>query len=70
MPQEINLKSFAAADQLRVETEPFELAVGIAADQLPPRPDLNGYRLKYPGAPEIYLVDQGYRRRVPDPTTY
>ncbi len=35
-----------------------------------PRPDLNGLRVKLPSAPEIYLIDRGYRRWIPNPATY
>jgi hypothetical protein len=36
-----------------------------------PQPALSGYRLVSPGLPEIYLVDPaGYRRRIPNHTTY
>jgi hypothetical protein len=44
-----------------------------AADPLSgdPRPDLSGRRLVRPGYAEIYLIDpEGYRRRVPNHTTY
>jgi hypothetical protein len=34
------------------------------------RPDLNGERVKAPGRPEIYLIDRGRRRWIPDPQTY
>jgi hypothetical protein len=71
MTTEINLKNFAAADEVRTDTEAFETAVGFKSDAVgAPRPDLNGYRLKAPGNPKVYLVDQGYRRWIPDPTTY
>jgi hypothetical protein len=35
-----------------------------------PRPDLNGLRVKFPNQPEIYLIDRGYRRWIPNPATY
>jgi hypothetical protein len=31
---------------------------------------LNGQRLKLPGDPGIFLIDQGYRRLIPDLETY
>jgi hypothetical protein len=71
MAAEIDLKSFADASEMRTDTEPFEMAIGIApAAAGAPRPDLDGYRMKGPGDPKIYLVDQGYRRWIPDPATY
>jgi len=73
MAAEIDLKNFANAEELSVQTQGFELGVGVNAGivaALGPRPDLNGYRMKAPGDPKIYLVDQGYRRWIPDPTTY
>jgi hypothetical protein len=71
MTTEMDLKHFAAVDELRIDTSAFETLVGVKADASgAPRPDLNGYRLKGPGNPKIYLVDQGYRRWIPDPTTY
>lgn len=33
-------------------------------------PEFNGLRVKLPGHPEIYLVDGGLRRHIPDPPTY
>jgi len=35
-----------------------------------PRPDLNGLRVKMPNQPEIYLIDRGYRRWIPNPATF
>jgi 3-mercaptopyruvate sulfurtransferase SseA len=35
-----------------------------------PRPDLNGARVKDPNRAEIWLVDEGRRRWIPDPSTY
>lgn len=43
--------------------------VGDTADN-EPRTDLDGLRVAIPGAPEIYLIDRGYRRWIPDPPTY
>jgi hypothetical protein len=55
----------------RVETAPSNGRISLVADASAPRPDLAGYRLVRPGHPEIYLVDpDGYRRRVPNHTTY
>jgi hypothetical protein len=35
-----------------------------------PRPEFNGIRVKHPENPTIYLVDQGYKRAIPDALTY
>jgi hypothetical protein len=71
MTQEIDLKSLADASEVQVKTQAFETALGVnAATAGTSRPDLNGYRLKAPGDPKIFLVDQGYRRWIPDPATY
>lgn len=35
-----------------------------------PRPDLNGLRVQEPGHPEIYLIDEGRKRHIPDPETF
>ena len=32
-----------------------------------PRPDLNGLRVQQYGDPDIYLIDEGLRRRIPSP---
>lgn len=64
---------FAVADvsKLELRTAPHELSVGITAESFgAPRPDLNGLRVKTPGDPAIFLVDQGYRRWIPNPPTY
>jgi len=35
-----------------------------------PRTDLNGLRLRLPGAAPIYLIDLGKRRHIPNPEVY
>lgn len=35
-----------------------------------PAPELNGLLLQLPGAPQVYLVVNGFRRWVPDPGTF
>ncbi|WP_228014760.1 type II toxin-antitoxin system ParD family antitoxin [Fortiea sp. LEGE XX443] len=40
------------------------------ADFQPPLHEFNGLRVKLPGQPEVYLVDGGYRRWIPNPETY
>jgi hypothetical protein len=55
----------------RIETSPSNGRISLVADTATPRPDLAGRRLVRPGHAEIYLVDpHGYRRRVPNHTTY
>src|SRR5438270_6902000 len=34
------------------------------------RPDLNGLQVKLPNHPAIYLIDAGYKRLIPDESTY
>jgi hypothetical protein len=34
------------------------------------RPDLNGLRVQLPGHPEIYLIDEGCKRHIPNPPTF
>jgi hypothetical protein len=34
------------------------------------RPDLNGLRVQEPGHAEIYLIDEGRKRHIPNPPTY
>ena len=61
----------AAGREIAARTEPLTANVGVAAQVLAPRPDLAGFRVKSPAAPEIYLIDpNGYRRWIPDPATY
>ncbi len=56
---------------LEVPTAPIATPVGVDLSKVkPPRPDLNGTRLKRPDSDDIYFVDQGYRRLVPDASTY
>lgn len=35
-----------------------------------PRPDFNGLRMKHPARPEVYLIDNGQKRWIPNPGTY
>jgi hypothetical protein len=58
-------------EDLAVPTAREEVSLGIATAEFgSPRPELNGLRVKVPGRPEVYLMDQGYRRWVPNPATY
>jgi len=52
------------ADYAPLGVQPMETAWSS------PRPDLNGLRVKLPNQPAIYLIDQGYRRWIPNPATY
>jgi len=61
----------ANAAELEVHTEVEKVDIGIPAnDRQSPRPDLNGLRVKLPNRPEIYLIDEGYKRHIPNPQTY
>jgi hypothetical protein len=46
-----------------------ELGIELAAAPAP-RTELNGVRVKAPNNPMVYLVDQGYKRWIPNPSTY
>jgi hypothetical protein len=46
-----------------------ELGIQLAAAP-DPRPDLNGLRLKSVNDPKVYLIDQGTKRWIPNPSTY
>ena len=57
--------------ELEVQTEPEVISLGVLeAERGSPRPDLNGFRVKSPASPAIYLIDRGYRRWIPNPATY
>jgi hypothetical protein len=62
----------ADAASLEQKTEQFQSKLGIDPKSLAgaPRPDLNGLRLKMPNQPQVYLIDQGLRRWIPNPATY
>jgi hypothetical protein len=66
----------ADPSELEVKTEAIPVSVGFAPtangdkSRSGPRPDLNGVRCKFSNRPENYLIDQGYRRHIPDPPTY
>lgn len=76
------LTQIANARDLAVETVPVPVSIGYfpsSHDSVAgltevrasgPRPDLNGTRCKFSNRPHIYLIDNGYRRHIPDPTTY
>ena len=62
-----------AADLSDVEvgTSTSDVTVGVSPDVLDePQPELNGWRVKIPGEPALYLIDWGYRRLIPDSQTY
>jgi len=39
-------------------------------EKRPPHPEWNGKRVRFPHRPEVYLIDRGYRRHIPDIETY
>ncbi len=57
---------------ISVETPPLELVVGMNHPSLgsKPFPEYNGFRIKKPGDPRIWLVDRGQKRHIPNPTTF
>jgi hypothetical protein len=67
----MNEHKTADSNTLEVRTEAIAMSIGIAeGDMESLRPDLNGFRLKSPASPYIYLIDEGHRRCIPDPETY
>src|ERR1700732_1131 len=67
----INGHATATAAEIQVKTPPPVVQVGIQPHVTHPRPDLAGLRLKSPTGPQVYLIDpEGYRRWIPNPTTY
>jgi hypothetical protein len=60
----------ADAKELQQKTKPPVASIGMQPDTLVPRPDLNGLRVKLPADPAVYLIDDGLKRHIPDPTTY
>ncbi len=67
----------APAKELEVKTSLPHVSIGLKPASIKlPRPDLSGLRVKLPGnaTPQqqaIYLMDpDGYRRHIPNPTTY
>ena len=53
-----------------VPTAVHPAAAGVRLEPIP-HPSLSGKRIQAPGGAAIYLVDpDGYRRWIPDPTTF
>jgi hypothetical protein len=66
-------KSLIMKTQFLEESETGFASMGVepvAENWSAPRPDLNGLRVKLPNRHEIYLIDRGYRRWIPNPATY
>jgi hypothetical protein len=67
---------FASAEELAVETPPFEVGVGVSPGPCVPKPHWVGRRIKACGKPEIYLIDEltrptrGWKRWIPSEYTY
>jgi putative addiction module CopG family antidote len=67
-------QKIAMGEELRqkiaVEIEQMTKGQVTDTDFQPPLNEFNGLRVKIPGRAEVYLVDQGYRRWIPNPETY
>jgi hypothetical protein len=57
---------------LRIDTPPPEVAIGIAPSDLEARPipEHNGRRIRKTGDTAIWLIDRGQRRLIPNPQTF
>lgn len=63
--------STAANTNTEATLEQAFAATAAKADVTPsPRPDLNGRLVQVPGAPQVYLVINGYRRWIPNYETF
>ena len=63
--------SAAVSQNLQATTQQaLAAAAGTQATTPEPMPQLNGLLLQLPGAPQVYLVLNGYRCYVPDPGTF
>lgn len=63
--------STAANTNTEATLEQAFAATAAKADVAPsPRPDLNGRLVQVPGAPQVYLVINGYRRWIPNYPTF
>ena len=64
-------KDIEEQETLTLDTQPLWPPIGVNPDeQLQPRIDLNGRLVRHPTRPEIYLIDNGYRRHIPNPWTF
>jgi hypothetical protein len=67
---------FASAEELAVETPPFEVGVGVSPRAWVPQPRWVGRRIKVRGEAPIYLIDwltdgsKGFKRWIPGEFTY
>ncbi|WP_419785656.1 hypothetical protein [Pseudodesulfovibrio sp.] len=70
------MSQYETADLSSLDTgqRPTGITMGIDSthfEKCPkPRPELNGLRLTLPNSAGIYLIDQGLRRWIPNPSTY
>lgn len=67
----------ADVSEVEVKTDPISVGVGVGTspnvtkEHGEPRPDLDGVRCMFTNRPHIYIImNGGYRRHIPDPTTY
>ena len=67
----IKIEGIANPEEIQVLTEPLSFGTGVPLEErITARPELNGKRIKTVDSPAIYLVIDGYRRGIPNPSTY
>jgi hypothetical protein len=66
--QEIGPVQQAKLAELQAQYEASQAAHKPAVPSV--APELNGMRVTVPGEPKVWLIDQGVRRHIPDPTTF
>ena len=66
--EEIELARVTATESLRARYEATRSSGELVTYSR--TPELNGLRVKIPGQPAVYLIDNGVRRHIPNPDTY